>query len=109
MAEAYTLHNLKDSTVYKVQVVLVFREAGDRMLDYWEEIQIPGTREVRPIKSDEIFFNTAQLDVDEYIEQELEEARRTRRNISHKIAFCQSEKVLYRLAHESETKDIFDV
>ena len=107
LANAYTLFNLKPSTAYKVQVALVFKEFKDRLSNYWAELKIPNSNELKPIKSVDVFFNTAQLDVDDFIEQELEEARRTRRNKSNKIAFSQSEKVLYEFAEFGETKEVF--
>lgn len=78
-------------------------------MEYWDELKIPKSKELKPLQSSEVFFNTAQIEVDQYIEQELEEARRTKKNLSKNIAFSQSEKVLYELAHYSETKEIFDM
>jgi hypothetical protein len=60
LADAYTLNNLKPSTAYKVQVTLVFQHFRDRIMDYWDELKIPGgENELKPLESDIVFFNTA--------------------------------------------------
>lgn len=80
------------------------------MLDYWDELKREDDPwELKPLRSAQVFFNTASIDVDEYIENELEEARRVKRNLSKNIAFCQSEKVLFEFANNTETKEVFEM
>jgi hypothetical protein len=38
LAESYTFFNLKAASIYKAQVVLVFRSSKERVLDYWPSL-----------------------------------------------------------------------
>jgi hypothetical protein len=75
-ADAYTFHNLSPSRAYKVQVLLNFKSRNERILDYeWLNLDI-GNRTLKPLPSKEVFFNTSQRSIDEFIHLELTQARK---------------------------------
>jgi hypothetical protein len=47
-------------------------------------------------------FNTASVSVDEFIREELDLARQTRRDFSNKLQFAQSERVLYDYTRDDQ-------
>lgn len=49
-------------------------------------------------------FNTASKPVGQFIKEELDHARQTRREVSKKIQFAKSERVLYDYAKDSMTE-----
>ncbi|CDW72920.1 UNKNOWN [Stylonychia lemnae] len=106
LAGAYNLHNLKHSTAYKVMVELVFSDSNQRTLEYWPSLMLPNG-ELKNIQSEKRMFNTASMPVDEYIEQELDFARQTKRQLTRKIQFAKSERVLYDYTQEEATYDMF--
>ena len=63
LAEAYTLHNLKHGTAYKVQISLIFKDSKERILDYWPELKLPNG-ELNDLDSTYTLFNTAQMPID---------------------------------------------
>ena len=51
LAEAYTLHNLKPSTAYKVQVCLIFKKKAKRTIQhYWSSLKMKDG-ELLPLES----------------------------------------------------------
>ena len=52
-------------------VELVFRDSSERTLEYWPSLMLPNG-ELKNIESEKRMFNTAQMSVDEFIEEELE-------------------------------------
>ena len=66
------------------------------LLDYWPELTIPNSNGfLKNLDSAPTLFNTAQMDVDRFIKEELDQARINKRELSRKIQFGKSEKVLY--------------
>jgi hypothetical protein len=51
-------------------------------------------------------FNTAQVPIDQYIEEELIKARESKREKSRKITFANSERVLYDFSKD-QNPDFF--
>eukprot|EP00347_Sterkiella_histriomuscorum_P021058 403335423 len=101
LSEAYTIHNLNHSTAYRVQISLVFKPQNERTFDYWKSLQLPNG-ELKNLDSEEVMFNTAQQQIDEYIEKEMNFARETKREKSRKIQFAQSERVLYDFGNDQD-------
>ena len=99
LLEAYTLHNLEPGSVYKVQVSLKFKDMFERQLSYWPSLKQPNG-ELKNIDSDFRYFNTSQKPIDQFIKEDLDLAREQKRQVSRKIQFVKSERVLYDFARD---------